>query len=32
MLKEVKLDVDSTRIAQDVVGSGICTGYEAAPK
>ncbi len=31
LLKEVKLDADSTRIAQDVVGSGICMGYEAAP-
>jgi hypothetical protein len=31
MLKEVKLDADSTRIAQDVVGSGICTGYDAVP-
>jgi hypothetical protein len=31
MVKEVKLDADSTRIAQDVVGSGVCTGYDAAP-
>jgi hypothetical protein len=31
ILKEVKLDADSTRIAQDIVGSGICTGYEAQP-
>ena len=32
MLKEVKLDADSTRIAQDVVGSGICSGYETPAK
>ena len=31
MLKEVKLDADSTRLAQDVVGSGVCTGYDAQP-
>lgn len=31
MLKEVKLDADSTRIAQEVVGSGVCTGYDAPP-
>ncbi len=31
MQKELKLDADSAKIAQDVVGSGICQGYEAVP-
>lgn len=28
MLKELKLDADSARIAQDVVSSSVCTNYE----
>lgn len=31
MLKEIKLDADSAKIARDVVGSGVCTGYDAPP-
>lgn len=27
-----KLDADSTAIAKDIVGSGVCTGYDQVPK
>jgi hypothetical protein len=32
ILNEGKLDADSRAIAMEVVGSGICTGYEAPAK
>jgi hypothetical protein len=32
VLASGKLDADSKSIAQDVVGSGVCTGYDQVPK
>jgi hypothetical protein len=32
ILASGKLDADSTGIARDIVGSGVCTGYDQVPK
>jgi hypothetical protein len=32
LLSDGKLDADSMKIARDIVGSSVCTGFESAPK